>query len=152
MKPPGRVRRMKIACAVDLHEDGGRVALDAAFLARTLDARLAMIHALPRLDEGVILFAAGDDLPSTLNENAARRELASICPPSQECPDPLITRGEPPQAIRNALRKLDADLLVVGPGRQPPGEMKLGSHVFDIVRPAAVHDAEIAHDRDCAAA
>lgn len=174
-KPSGRLPRMKIACAVDLHEDSGRVALNAAFLVRTLDAGLAMIHALPDMDEGVILLAAGDDLPPTLNENVARRELAAICPMSQDCGDPLVVRGDPPQAIRNALRKLDADLLVIGPGRQPPGEMKLGSHVFDIVRaapcpvlvldkeqppifekfdlrPAASQESEVAHDRDCAAA
>lgn len=174
-KPSGRLPRMKIACAVDLHEDSGRVALNAAFLAGTLDARLAMIHALPDMDEGVILLAAGEDLPATLNEHVARRELAAICPPSQECGDPLIVRGDPPQAIRNAVRKLDADLLVIGPGRQPPGQTRLGSHVFDIVRaascpvlvldkeqprvfekldprPPAERDAEMAHNRDCAAA
>lgn len=139
--------RMKIACAVDLHADSGRVALNAAFLARTLDASLILLHVLPNMDEGVILLSTGDDLPVTLNEQVARRELEAIRPVSQECSAPLIVRGDPPQAIRSALRKADADLLVIGPGRQAPGAMKLGGHVLDIVRastcPVLVLDKEL---------
>lgn len=131
-----RDRPLKIACALDLHDDSGRIALNASFLARTLDASLTFVHVLPAMDEGIVLLAAGDDLPPTLNEQVARRELDALRPASLGSSELLVVRGDPALAIRNALKRLGADLLVLGPGRQQPGEIRLGAHVLDIVRAA----------------
>ncbi len=145
-KPAGRRLPMRIACAVDLFPDSARIALNAAFLANTFDADLVLLHSMPRLDEGMMILAAGRDLPPTLNKSVARRELESMCSVSQRCIEPVIVQGDAPRAIPSALKKLNADLLVIGPGRQVPGHLKLGSLVLDIVRaspcPVLVLDKE----------
>lgn len=132
---PRRNRRARIACAIDLCADSARIALNASILARAMNADLVLIHVLPAIDEGILVLAAGGDLPPTLRRDTALCELETFrfLPQSTRT---MAVRGDIAHALRCALRETEVDLLVIGPGRQEPGELKLGLHALEIVRAA----------------
>jgi nucleotide-binding universal stress UspA family protein len=128
-------RRARIACAIDLRADSARIALNASILARVMNADLVLIHVLPSIDEGVVVLAAGRDLPPTLRRDTALAELETFrfLPQSTRT---MVVRGDVARALRCALRETEVDLLVAGPGRQEPGELRLGLHTLEIMRAA----------------
>lgn len=132
---PSRKPRLRVACAIDLFADSERIALNASILSRAMGAELVLVHVIPRLDEGIMLLAAGGDLPATLNHDLAHRELESFRLLTHGSRTKIVY-GDVASGLRGAVRQLDADLLVIGPGRQRPGGLSLGDNAFEIVRAA----------------
>lgn len=123
-----------IVCAVDLKSDSARVLKAAARIADQLNGTLSVVHVLPEFDESLLHLAAMHDLPVTFSPEVVKKEIQSMQPSIQNSADIYIEYSDISSGIQRVLRRLNADLLVIGPGRHSGHEGNLGAHVVPLVR------------------
>lgn len=127
----------KIACAVDLSADSVRVLSAAGTLAKQWNCDLAIVHAMPEMDESLLQLAALNDLPVTLSQKVVRDEVAKLQSLASTSAGLHIETSDVRKGVRRALHRLDADLLVIGPGRNAAKFGASGSNVKTLVRAAS---------------
>jgi hypothetical protein len=88
----------------------------AAEYASSVRARLHLLHALPEMEDGVILPLAGS-LP--LEETGARKEILALIGRPTIKPEVHITTRDGRRARASLLRDCDADLLFTSVGSFP---------------------------------
>lgn len=131
----------KILLATDLSGRGDRALDRAALLAREWGAKLLAVHALQ--PDPMSGFGRHRDTPSwrrpadpaVVVERQIRRDLRS------ESVDlaVIVREGDPVEVILNAVQKEDADLVVLGLGRESSfGRTTLGSTVEHVIRRSPV--------------
>lgn len=126
-----------IVCAVDLDSDTSRVVSTAGTLASQLGSHLSIVHVLPPRDESLLHLAASHDLPVVGTETAAMSELTAIRGRLDTLADIYVETGETKSGVENILRKIRADLLVIGPGRHSRETGRLGTNVLPLVHSAS---------------
>lgn len=112
---------------------GAAAALDRAFLLPlTADARVELVHVLPRDADESTTHRAGDALESELHRATASAARTIRCATS-------CVRGTPFVEIVRTARARDADLIVIGVhGRHPIRDLFVGSTASRVIRTAEV--------------
>lgn len=128
-----------IVCAVDLGPLSANVLAWAATLQREFDARLTLLHATLAVSgsEGA-LAGASEPRWNVMVRAAAEAELHQFRSDSGAAADLLVETGEPAQVISEAVRRLRADLLVIGRGSAGatgrPAFGRLRANAYAIIR------------------
>ena len=131
-----------ILCALDLQSESRAVLAWGAALARECGSKLHVVHVLPASTVGVggLYFdpAWHDSLVSR-----AKAEIGRIQRELQTEAKPWIQTGETPETIKEAVRRLGADLLVIGRGRHSGPVGRLRTNAYAILRESPCPTAAI---------
>jgi nucleotide-binding universal stress UspA family protein len=157
---PTRTEIDRILCPLDFSEFSGPALAHAVRLARWFDARVEVIHVVPRL---AYVMPAGGYLPYSLasaevlraEREQARQSLGKLVAPLLGEGVHIATRvleGEPWRVILEEAEALEADLLVMGThGRSGFEALLLGSVTEKVLRrapcPVLVVTDELPHAR-----
>ena len=134
----GPVRYSKVACAIDLR-DGSRDTLGWAWgMARALDCPLEIVHIVSWLEHAAVETERfTTKLRDTLllaTERELRRLMAGV-----GCEAKLrIDLGSPLELLPQAVEDSQADVLVIGRGRDLGRVRGLSSHAYGLIRRSAV--------------
>jgi len=120
----------QVVCALDLGPASGAVLRWAHGRAAAFHSELTILHAEPRLDSpGEEYFAHEWRRHLTMHASEAMAQLQSREGTHAQI---LIEPGDVADAAARVVRKLNADLLVIGRGESP--DARLGTHAYDIIR------------------
>jgi len=140
--PPGQRPFERILCAVDFSKHSARALTFALSLAQQADAHLTLAHVLePIADENLEVYAGHTvgELRPELEARSRERLRATIPEDARNwCdPDELIVYGRPWEAILDAVKDTNSDLLVMGVhGRSAVDLALFGSTTNHVVRGA----------------
>jgi nucleotide-binding universal stress UspA family protein len=140
--PPGQTPFKRILCAIDFSEHSTRALTFALSLAQQAEAHLTLAHVLePIADENLEVYAGhtvGELRPEL--EARSRERLRAAVPEDARnwCePDELIVYGRPWEAILEAVKTTQSNLLVMGVhGRSVVDLALFGSTTNHVVRAA----------------
>ncbi len=140
--PPGETPFRRILCAVDFSDHSNRALSFALSLAQLAEGHLTLVHVLePIADEHLEIYAGhtvGELRPAL--EARTRERLSEAIPDDARnwCePDERIVLGRPWEAILEAARETESELLVMGVHGRSAVELALfGSTTNHVVRAA----------------
>jgi nucleotide-binding universal stress UspA family protein len=132
----GKSHIRKVACALDLSDDSVRVLCAAKRVAEQWDAGLSIVHAMPEMDESLLQLAALNDLPIALSPDLVRKEVSRLQLIAGTGAELHTATSGVATGVKRILRRLDADLLVIGPGRNAARSGVLGTNVKRLVSAA----------------
>ena len=140
--PPGKTPFKRILCAIDFSDHSNRSLSFALSLAQQAEAHLTLVHVLePIADEHLEIYAGhtvGELRP--VLEARSRERLRSAIPEDARnwCdPDEQIVYGRPWEALLDAAKDTDSDLLVMGVHGRSAADLALfGSTTNHVVRRA----------------
>ena len=120
-----------VACAIDLGPQTNDVLAWAASLAIDFEAKLAVVHAIPKL--GSTPQGADADLDPQAQETV-RASLERLNDVPSKGVAVQIQEGEVADAVCSFSRSAGADLLVIGRGSQTGQNAKLRTNAYSIIR------------------
>lgn len=133
---PRPFEHREMACAVGLDNDSARVLRCASKLAETVHANLSIIHAIPALERGLPIQLELDESVRSMAIQAARDRLCEIERVLGSHARIHIVVGRIKDAVTQAAKRLQADMLVVGRSSQPGESGRLRDLTYAIVRDA----------------
>jgi nucleotide-binding universal stress UspA family protein len=120
-----------IACAVDFGPQGAKALSWAAHLAADFQARLTVVHAVPRLDMGQVHYL---ELPVMLRRQAEEQMEDLQARTGVSAAEVYIDNGVVADVVRDAAECCKADLLVIGRHHEPGAVGRLRANAYAIVR------------------
>jgi nucleotide-binding universal stress UspA family protein len=120
-----------IVCALDLGPHSDKVLDFAALLAGEFDARLTLVHAIPRLDGAGEYF---DPNWRVLLTNIAQGQIATLQENAGTRAEVFIESGDTPRVVRCAAQRFGAGLLVIGRGSAAGIFGRLRTNAYAIIR------------------
>jgi nucleotide-binding universal stress UspA family protein len=122
-----------VLCAVDFTTHGEHVLSQAAELAKALEAKLSVAHAIPLSVAAATVDAAILDWTPQVEE-AAREQIGQLQAKTGTNADVYVVPGEVSYAVQSAAESCQADLLVVGRGSHETRAGRLLDHTYPIIR------------------
>jgi nucleotide-binding universal stress UspA family protein len=135
-KSPRTLEHRELACAVGLGADLERVLRCASELAETVHANLSIIHAIPAIERGLPIQLDLEESVRMMAIQAARVRLDEIQRVLGSSARVHIVVGPIKEAVSEAARRLQADMLVVGRSSQPGERGRLRDLTYALVRDA----------------
>ena len=133
---PRPVEHKEIACAAGLGADSERVLRSAAEIAEKVHANLSIIHAIPLIEQGLPIRLELDESVRLLAIQAAQDRLNVMQRVLGSHARVHIVVGPIKDAVTEAARRLQADMLVVGRSSQPGEHGRLRDLTYALVRDA----------------
>ena len=123
----------RVLCAVDLVEGSAAVLEWASHFAQSFGATLAVIHVLP---ESLIQLGGVYFDPQWRNKVAltAREQIGELQKDIRGSSEVLVEIGNVPTTVSDVAARWNADLLVIGRGRQPGLFGRLRANAYAILR------------------
>jgi nucleotide-binding universal stress UspA family protein len=125
-----------MACAVGLGANSERVLRCATEVAEKLQANLSIIHAIHAIERGLPIPLDLEEGVRSMAPQAARNRLDEMQRMLGSRARVQIVAGPIKDAVTEAARRLQADILVVGRSAQPGGRERLRDLTYAIVRDA----------------
>jgi nucleotide-binding universal stress UspA family protein len=133
---PRPLEHREYACAIGLSADSARVLGIATQFAEAFHANLSIIHAIPAAQPGL-------PIQLDLEERVQSMETQAACERFRELQEAVgsharvtIAVGPIKEALIEAARRLQADLLVIGRSSQPGAQGRLRDLTYAVVRDA----------------
>ncbi len=130
--PVGEIRFRTVAVAVDLGAQSEKALAWGAEFARSYEARLLLLHAMPCLEPRPGEYPQ-PDWKNRLAEDC-RRRIAALTAKVGCDPEVFIESGDAPEVICSAARQMAADLLVIGRGSAAGVFGRLRANAYSIIR------------------
>jgi nucleotide-binding universal stress UspA family protein len=133
---PRRLEHREWVCAIGLSADSERVLRYASQLAATVHANLSIVHALPVAHPGLPVQLDLEERVQSMETQAARdrvRELQKVVGSQAHV---HIAVGPIKDALTEAARGLQADVLVIGRSSQPGTQGRLRDLTYAVIRDA----------------
>ena len=133
---PRPLEHREWVCAIGLSADSERVLRIASQLAETVHANLSLIHAIPAAQPGLPVQLDLEERVQSMEKQAARdrvRELQRVVGSHARV---SIAVGPIKDALTEAARRLQADVLVIGRSSQPGAQGRLRDLTYAVVRDA----------------
>ena len=133
---PRPLEHREWVCAIGLSADSERVLRIASQLAETFHANLSLIHAIPAAQPGLPVQLDLEERVQSMEKQAARdrfRELQRVVGSHARV---SIAVGPIKDALTEAARRLQADVLVIGRSSQPGAQGRLRDLTYAVVRDA----------------
>ena len=128
----GAFRPRHIVCGLDCGPHSARVLEWATELAESLGAELTVVHSTPEIGG-----STGDLHHPDWQVQAHQRlreQIATLQSKADKKAEVVIASGEPHKALRDAVLRLNADLLVIGRGSAEGPWGRLRAHAYAIIR------------------
>ena len=120
----------QVVCALDLSPASGAVLLWANGRAAAFHSELTILHVEPRLDSPGEEYFAQEWRRHLLAQ--AAEAAAQLQARNGTHAQVMLEPGDVADAVARVVRKLNADLLVIGRGES--SDARLGTHAYDIIR------------------
>jgi nucleotide-binding universal stress UspA family protein len=132
MRADAAFRCRRVLCGIELGSDGANVLNYASKVARDWSAELSITHVIPDVNEAMLMVYGLDETGEIeLAPDAVRRKLVAMAA-SVDVPYRIdISTGDVATELRNAAKRIQADLIIVGRGRRRNGEC--GGNIAEII-------------------
>jgi len=130
--PPSDLLVRSVVCAVDFGPQSAKALSWAAQMASEFQARLTLVHVLPRVDSGD--FAVLSEEMTGMLMRQAREQMAELQARTGAEGEVLIDSGDIAQVVRKAVESRQAGLLVIGRHDDIGKRGRMRANVYAIVR------------------
>lgn len=133
---PRPLEHREWVCAIGLSADSKRVLGIATRVAEAFHANLSLVHAIPAAQPGLPIQLDLEERVQSMEMQAARERFRELQKAVGSHARVTIAVGPIKEALTEAARRLQADVLVIGRSSQPGSQGRLRDLTYAIVRDA----------------